>query len=225
MFSLRVTQRSKTWEMLKERGVGYISSTELAAVFHASAYGSRRKLTMQKTSGKRKKFSNPAQEHGTRWEPVAVRAACKFLDETLGKSHDWMQPGIIRDPWSVVTCSPDQICSDFGLEVKCPWKRKLPETREEIINDNLLQCFACIHVTKLPHWYLFYYNAYTGASVAYRVQANRQLWEEHVAPAVARYLESVEVGDPESLRVKHKSDGVEWEGIRARILEGVDRVL
>src|SRR3954471_11893377 len=213
MLSLRVKQRSKLWKSLKEKGNMYISSTELAPVFHASAYGSRRKLSLQKTGNTRKKSgNNPAQAHGTTYEPLAIQAACKYLDETLGKSHDWMHPGILRDPWSVVTCSPDQICSDFGLEVKCPWKRKLTETKHEIINDNLLQCFACIHITKMTHWYLWYYNAYNGQSVCYRMNSNRELWEGVIAPAAAKYLKSLD--SPEAFRVKRKSDGLAWEMIR-----------
>jgi hypothetical protein len=223
MLSLRVKQRSKLWEMLKEQGKMYISSTELAAVFHASAYGSRRKLYLQKTSNVTRKYSNPAQQHGTTYEPLAIYNACHWLNYTLGKTHDWMQPGILRDPWSVVTCSPDQICSDFGLEVKCPWKRKLPETKFEIINDNLLQCFACIHVTKLPHWYLWYYNAYNQQSVCYRINSNQALWEGVIAPAAAKYLQSLD--SPEAIRVKRRSDGLAWEAIRGQLLQGVERVL
>jgi len=224
MFSIRVRQRSKLWEMLKDRGVAYVSSTELASVFHASSYGSRRKLSEKKTKGIRKPFSfNPAQNHGETFEPLAIKKASDWLDEKLGKRHDWMRPGIIRDPWSVVTCSPDQICSDFGLEVKCPWKRKLPERKEDLINDNLLQCFACIHVTKFTHWYLWFYDSYTGNSVAYRVNQNQKLWKEVVAPAAASYLESLD--SQEAFRVKRKKDGEAWNELREALLQGVERVL
>lgn len=227
MLSLRVKQRSKLWKMLKEQGKNYISSTELAAVFHASVYGSRKKLFHDKSNKRVKRFpSSLAQEHGNKWEPVAIKVACAQLDQALEKKHTWMQPGIIRDPWSVLGCSPDQICEDFGLEIKCPWKRKLPETKYDIIPDNLLQCFACIHISKLPHWYLWYFDAYTARSVVYHIEANQKLWDEEISPKARDFLELVEIGDlKEGLRVKRKEDKILWEALRMKLLEGVERVL
>lgn len=227
MFSLRVRQRSKLWESMRaKRGRYCVTSTELAPMLHASHYGSRRQLWRKKTGQTpRKDHNNPCMEHGNTWEPTAIRKATQFLDNILYKQHTWMSPGTVVDPWSTIICSPDQVCEDFGLEVKCPFRRPMPLHKELIINDNLLQCFACIHVCKFTHWYLFFFDSHTGNSVCYRVDQNHDLWRIIVGLA-ASYSASLEVGDVVELsRQKGKQDGIIWDRLRASLLEGVHRVL
>lgn len=203
----------------------YVSSTELASVFHASRYTSRKKLFAVKCRREIQRYDPPsvASLHGIKYEPCAINLAKQMLGP---ERTDWMKPGIVIDPWSPVSCSPDQICESFGIEVKCPWKRKLPEKTEDIINDNLLQAFACIHVCKLDHWFLFYYDAYEENFRCFKVSPNQDLWENRILPRVREFLSWVEVGNSRlGNQIKKKNDKVAWELLREQILQGVERVL
>lgn len=226
MFALRTKQGSKTWEAMREKLTRWISSTEGASLFHASHYTSRRAL-FQRKIGLKKKYvgKNPAIEHGKKFEEHALEKAKELLDlKFWEESLDWRRPGIVLDPWSVFSCSPDQICQNFGLEVKCPWKRALPEKKEDILNDYLLQCFICCHVCKLPSWYLFYLEVTTGRHHLFHVRENRELWER-LKRKGGEFVDLLEAGDlKEGLRSKRKSDGEEWEEVKKELLLGVSRV-
>lgn len=208
--------------MSKQIRSSYISSTELAAVFHCSHWGSRKKLYEKKLSKTFKQTPKSAAiHHGQAFEPLALKKAMEFL----GTDLDWRKAGIVIDPFSVISCSPDAISPSMGLEVKCPAIRTLPETKEEILDDYLLQCFACIHVCKSPVWYLFYLQVSDGASVCFKFEPDWMLWIHKIVPKAKEFVEIIDVrDDKEGMRRKKKTDTDLWLPIRQEILNKVTRV-
>ncbi len=227
MFSLRCKPAGKVWEAFKEMGNFWISSTEASALLFASHYGSRRALWDKKVRRTKRKFhNNPAILHGQKFEELALEKGKKLVEDYRSENIEWKRPSMVKDPWSVFSCSPDQLAKDFGLEVKAPWRRALPEKKEDILNDYLLQCFVCAHVCKVAFWYLYYVdvNVEPHAQVLFRVNSNNEIWEE-LKKKGEEFVDLLEAGDEKSgRRVKKKLDVEYWEHLKKQLLEGVSRV-
>jgi hypothetical protein len=223
MFAIRC--KRLVWEQFKEMGRYWISSTEMPSVLHASHFMSRKKL-FEKKLGRWKKPTrgNPAIQHGIANEGEALLEGKRFVEKKLGRDVEWRRPSLVLDPWSVLSCSPDQISEDFGLEVKCPWKRALPDRKEQILDDYLIQCFVCAHVCKLDKWYLFYWNTYTRESRCFLVRENKELWEK-VKRHAQDFVEILKKEDEkEGNRAKGRKDRELWAGLREELLLGVERI-
>lgn len=209
MFSLRMDQNSLIWHALRSLNIRRVSSSELAPVFHMGKFKSKRQLFLDKKGkGKPSNFSSQATEHGRTWEQVPIRM---FMDEVFPEERwEYRQPGTVLDPHTPLCCSPDMMFFHrklnlvHGLEVKCPYSTALPLKKEDIINQYLFQCFACLMITGADSWFLCYYDAKLHFRIAYEMFPDRTFWLQEIVPRVQQFLAQVQ--DSASQEPKRKDD-------------------
>jgi len=93
--------------------------------------------------------STPAMERGSNLEPKA-RAWYE-----IDAGRDVLEVGFIfRDEKKDCGCSPDGICADRGLELKCPMRKQMINILlgEDVPTGYLGQCQFSMWVTGLPAW-------------------------------------------------------------------------
>jgi len=65
----------------------------------------------------------------------------------------------------------------FGLEIKCPYSRSLPNSVAEVGADYAMQCFISLYVTGAELWYLFFWEKSSGCHRMFKVTRNDQMFE------------------------------------------------
>ena len=94
-------------------------------------------------------FVSDAMARGTELEPIA-RSAYEFIT-----NKEIEQTGVIyRDEARTVSCSPDGLCGDIGLEIKCPLSGTHVNylLRSELPAAYLAQVQGSMFVTGLERW-------------------------------------------------------------------------
>jgi len=194
MLLAKMSQRSDYWSKFKNYG-DFISSTQVAAIFHGSSFMSKKKLyNVLKGKEKRPHYENDAMRYGKDMEDKTLMKALGFLkgkgliDEQKGTVH---RCGTIVHPLKNVCCSPDSVYveekkSIVGIEVKTCYTKKCPQKVEDLPLQYLLQCFVSIYVTEADRWYLYYHDHMVGEYSCYVVGRNNDLWE-HVLEGIEEF--------------------------------------
>lgn len=192
-----------------------VSATEVASVVHANEHKSRALLFKEKSGlvPVRVPFNCEAVQHGIYWEPRALDWFFHRYPFLEG-----LEVGTILHPIESVSCSPDCLVvpTDLvnpsvwdGIEVKVPFTRPIPQTRDEIDPAHLLQAFTCLHVVPRSRcWYLLYfYPEDPTRSTIWQIDPSHDAWLQIVSE-VDLFLEQVKAGDlVRGLARKRKLDG------------------
>lgn len=150
-------------------------------------------------------FFSEAAANGLACETKAVQLFVDFAERTLVKSlkgyrTDYfselrvLKPGIVSFPESILACSPDAMYTWrhgdkgdpegpvqdllWGIEVKTPFSKSIPQCPEDIDPCHYLQCQASLQVTGADGWNLLYYDHRSPAkSVCFAVHRDSMLGE------------------------------------------------
>jgi hypothetical protein len=183
MWAVGMKQRSHLWGAIKQISEKklWISSSQAASLLYLSKYQSKQKL-WRILHGKEKRVLldwNQAIHHGNMWEYQGIEEAKRYLPDYFV----WTRPGIIFDPYSHFCASPDAYGIDpvtmesIGIEVKCPYSRKLPETIEEVDLAHVIQSFVCLMITRAKEWNLFYFNPFDHKENSlWKILPSEKLW-------------------------------------------------
>lgn len=185
---------------------------------------SKKKTTPPLNSNSTNLYINPAILHGRINEDFALQ----WYQENLISNRFILRPGTITNSRIFTGCSPDALivfpksnALDIGLEIKCPWKRKIPYQVDEIYEEHLVQCvassIALIGLGPWEHeWRLMYYrreydkntSTYLEDVSIFDIVMNRE-GADVVANEIAKFLHLVETENyKEGLRSKKaKSKG------------------
>jgi YqaJ-like viral recombinase domain len=183
MYSLLSTQGSFLWRMFRLSKMR-ISSSELASLLDVAHYKSKYSLIKEKSFSDFDRMANDstsvAIRHGQMYEMMSIGRAKKILDPE--DSFVWKRVGSVIDRKAKVACSPDAVFWNeknfFGLEVKTPYSKKLPETVSQILPEHILQCLSSIHVVKAHSWFLFYFEVFTQKYKLFQIYGNSLLWDK-----------------------------------------------
>lgn len=100
----------------------------------------------------------------------------------------------------------------FGLEVKVPFSRGIPQKPEDIDTSYIIQCFSCLHITGADCWYLYFYDPKDESrGRLYQVHPNPRIWVETIVPKVQEFFRETHV------ERKNDYDRICAEYIRAEI--------
>ena len=134
----------------------------------------RNELLAERLTGKiTQHFTTDAMKHGTKLEP---RARAWYSVET---GRDVREVGFVtRDDVAGCGCSPDGLCDDRGLEIKCPLTHTLIGQLlcDEPPAEYVMQVQFCAWVCGLPAWDLVLFSDNAGVpSRIYTIAADEKL--------------------------------------------------
>jgi len=93
-------------------------------------------------------FETAAMARGTELEPVARQ----WYEHTTGR--EVQQTGLVLSDCGRFGGSPDGLCADRGIEIKCPMQNTFVDIAEsgKLPDEHLLQVQGMLWITKLPRW-------------------------------------------------------------------------
>lgn len=196
MIMLRARQSSSLWKAFKETN-RMISSTEMSAVVDSNSHTSRERLFQEKLGllPRRDLSHVPAVKHGRRYEPIAR----DLIRERMGEDWDLKVPGVVISPDLPVCCSPDGIFYhrekdiSVGLEIKCPFNpRNVPQKKEDIKVEYLIQAFVCMNVLCSDRYLLVFFDAESNTLTGYEMYPEENLWTSFFAREACQFRKELE---------------------------------
>lgn len=219
MFLIRAPQQGRIWGEFKKRTIR-VSATEMSCLFDANKYTSRQKLIKEKKGMvSRKNVDNMATRHGIDHEPIAR----DLLSEKLGEDWTMKLVGCVCDPDVLTCCSPDGMLYSKsgdvvkGVELKCPFRvENIPDSKEGISLQYLIQSFVCLHVTRADAWLLVFFDCRTQRLSGFEISPDSCLWEEVFLPELSRFQKDLK---DKQLRLPSKAEKKEREIKRIEVRE------
>lgn len=241
MFMLRAKQGGHLWNKFKVIS-RRISSTEMSSVVDCNPKTTRERLWKEKL-GKiaRRDVSKLAPVvHGRVMEPIAR----EWIAWEMRHEWDLKTPQMLLDPDIPVCCSPDGVFYHKknklvkGLEIKCPFILKnMPQSKEAIHLEYLIQCFVCLHVCKADSWLLIFFFEDTrdqrsiqldptpvgylapvreASLVAFELFPDEHLWTSFFAREVAQFQKELQGNSLHPHPRKEKMERKNW--VREKLL-------
>tara|TARA_B110000211_G_C14093227_1_gene560758 strand:+ start:12476 stop:13603 length:1128 start_codon:yes stop_codon:yes gene_type:complete len=109
-------QRTPAWFKFRQNNIG---ASEAAIIFGKSIFSNEKKLLLKKCGHKIPFVSNPACQHGTKYEPIV-----QLLYQIKNRVKLFEFGSIAHPEYSMISASPDGITeTGVMVEIKVPYKR------------------------------------------------------------------------------------------------------
>ena len=111
-------QRTKEWFDFRKNNIG---ASEGAIIFGKSIFSNGKKLLLKKCGHSEPYVSNPACQHGTKYEPVI-----QLLYQNKNNTILYEFGSIAHSDYPMISASPDGITeTGIMIEIKAPYRRKI----------------------------------------------------------------------------------------------------